>query len=329
MSFTRKIPKIILHFAFWISIYLAIAYQNIDAPPIHHLYFLRDLVIWAIAAYINLYLLLPYFFLRKKYLSYTILLIINILAIAFVLTLFRNFTEKSATIVFLANILDTFFAIIIIASLKLLRDNSRKQMQIKTLENAKLTTELSLLKAQINPHFFFNSLNNLYGMVLQNRNKQASNMILKLSNLMRYVLESNTKEVVSLEDEVKFIQNYLALEQIRLSQDFDIHFEISLTHQNTKIPPLLFITLVENVFKHAITQHTEKGFAHFSLSLQDTQLFFEAKNSLPTHQTNTAEKTGTGLQNLRKRLEILYPHKYTLSIEKTEKMYQINLFFEL
>lgn len=189
------------------------------------------------------------------------------------MSFFRKFPPEKATIVFLASVLDTFFSIIVTGSLKLLRDNNQKQKQINSIENAKLKAELALLKVQINPHFFFNSLNNLYGMVLKNRNKQASEAILKLSDLMRYMLESNQEEKVSLSKEIKFIQNYLALEQIRISQDFDIQFEISLSHQNIEIPPLLLIPLVENIFKHVVNQHTEKGFIVFFEFTRQTTIF--------------------------------------------------------
>lgn len=324
-----SITKVFPHFAFWGSFFLLFIYQNPNATWQEYLENLQILSVIGIAIYINLYLLLPLFF-SKKYFLYFILLTVNILLIAFLLTLItQDFFNNSKGSGFFQNVINTFSLILLTSGLKFFRDNNRKQIQIKVLENAKLKAELSLLKAQINPHFFFNSLNNLYGMILHNRNQQATETILKLSDLMRYVLESSQEEMVSLNAETKFLQNYLALEKIRISQEIDIQFEISLSNTTTEIPPLLFISLVENVFKHAVTQHTHKGFAHFSLSLQDKQLFFEAKNSLSKHSLKDIEKSGRGLENLQKRLEILYPNRHHLSIEKDENMYQVTLFIEL
>lgn len=323
------IKKVLPHFAFWGGFFLIFVYQNPNASWQDYLVNLKFLGLLSIAIYINLYLLLPLFF-SKKYFLYFALLIINVLLVAFLLTIsIGNFTNPEKGTSFLQNVINVFSIILLTSGLKFFRDNNRKQIQIKALENAKLKAELSLLKAQINPHFFFNSLNNLYGMILHHRNQQATETILKLSDLMRYILESNQQETVSLQSEITFLQNYLALEKIRISQEIDIQFETSLSDIQIEIPPLLFIALVENVFKHAVTQHTHKGFAYFSLSLQDKQLFFEAKNSRSKHYLAETQKSGRGLENLQKRLDILYPQKHTLNIEKSEEIYQVNLFIEL
>lgn len=326
---SKTFIKIFPHLIFWVGLFLLFVYQNPKSAWQDYLDNLMILATISIAIYVNLYLLLPLFF-SKKYGLYFILLLTNILVVGFLLTLaVGGFGKEAKGTDFFQNTINVFFLILLTSGLKFFREYNRKQMQVKILENAKLKAELDLLKAQINPHFLFNSLNSLYGMVLENHNQQASETILKLSDLMRYILESNQKEKVSLTEEVKFIQNYLALEQIRISPEIEIRLDTSLKKEDIDIPPLLFIPLVENVFKHAINQHIDKGFAHFSLSLQHQQLFFETKNSLPLHQFDDKQSSGTGLKNLEKRLALLYPNRHNLSIEKDEAIYQVNLFIEL
>jgi LytS/YehU family sensor histidine kinase len=191
-------------------------------------------------------------------------------------------------------------------------------------EKEQLKTELSLLKAQVNPHFLFNTLNNLYGLILQNENLQAAEITLKLSDLMRYLLESSKTERISLQKEIKFLEDYLVLEKIRLSAQADIRFVVYGLEKDIFVAPLFFIPFVENAFKHGLQSISESSFAHFSLSIQGKDLFFEAVNSVGQNIT-TPEKSGTGLENLRKRLELLYPEKHLLEVEKNEGIFKVIL----
>lgn len=217
-----------------------------------------------------------------------------------------------------------FFFVVITSSLKFLREFLRKQELLIKSENEQLKTELSLLKSQVNPHFLFNTLNNLYGLILQNQNSQAAEITLKLSDLMRYILESSKTEKVSLKKEIKFLEDYLALEKIRLSQQADICLEVSGIESDVFVAPLLFIPLVENAFKHGFQTLSKDSFAHFSLALQGNELYFEAHNSVGKTIENQA-KSGTGLDNLRKRLALIYPTKHFLEIEEKENSFKLTL----
>jgi LytS/YehU family sensor histidine kinase len=145
---------------------------------------------------------------------------------------------------------------------------------------------------------------------------------------MRYLLDSSKAETVSLRAEIRFLEDYVSLEKIRLSKNADIQFEVSGIDEDVFIPPLLFIPLVENAFKHGLNTLSVENYAHFALSVQSNGLFFEAKNSLG-NAMDTQPQSGTGLNNLRKRLHLLYPEKHQLVIEKSVRLFKAILHIEL
>jgi LytS/YehU family sensor histidine kinase len=145
---------------------------------------------------------------------------------------------------------------------------------------------------------------------------------------MRYLLESSKTDKVSLKKEIQFLEDYLSLEKIRLSKNTDIRFEVSGIVSDVLIAPLLFIPLVENAFKHGLNTITADSFDHFSLSVQGKDLFFEAKNSLGKSLENSPE-SGTGIANLRKRLQLIYPNKHLLDIQKSNDEYKVVLHIQL
>ncbi len=328
----KKINKhltILIHLFFWSGFLLLFYFQNKDTTIIEYAKLMSILIIASIAVYSNLYVLFPTYFNKKKFTTYTILLTLLIIITALLTTYLFSTQKINIFYAFLQNIVNIFFFIVITSGLKFFRDNNRNQLQIKELENVQLNTELSLLKSQINPHFLFNSLNNLYGLILHNKNQVAAKNILSLSELMRYVLESSNQKEVVLHEEIRFINNYLDLERIRLPNRIDIRFDVSLSSDTIEISPLLFIPMIENAFKHGIDHHTQKAFLHFSLSVQGNELFFEAKNSLSDITIREEHVSGKGLINLQKRLDILYPNKHSLSIEKDKKTYAIILILDL
>jgi LytS/YehU family sensor histidine kinase len=195
-------------------------------------------------------------------------------------------------------------------------------------ENEQLKTELSLLKSQVNPHFLFNTLNNLYGLIIQNHNTEASEITLKLSDLMRYTLKSSKQLSVSLKDEIKFVEDYLAIEKIRLANNVQIIFEYSGLDKNILIAPLLFIPMVENVFKHGMQNISQENYIHLFLSIQGNELFFEVQNSI-LGSADKQFKSGTGLSNLRKRLQLNYPQKHQLDINISDNNFKAILYIQL
>jgi len=192
---------------------------------------------------------------------------------------------------------------------------------ILTLKNEKAKTELLHLKSQVNPHFFFNTLNNLYGLVGTDV-KKAQDLILKLSDMMRYSIYEGEKDTVSLEEEVEYLKNYIELHKMRYRKEIDIKF-INDVSENLKVMPLLFIILLENAFKHGVENLRENAYVHINLKSENNQIFFDIENNFdPTIET---EHKGIGLDNLNRRLELVYPKNHTLSFSKTNDVYKAQL----
>lgn len=204
---------------------------------------------------------------------------------------------------------------------------NKKTRQLRTLEREKATAELSLLKQQINPHFFFNTLNNLYALSLE-KDDAASDLILKLSQLMRYVIYKGQEDLVKLKDEVQYLEDYIDLQRLRVKQPLDLQFTVKPFESNIKVPPLLLIILVENAFKHGVEPSDKGGYVYLDLEIKDEKLIFSCINSIDRDAAQVYKK-GIGLSNLRERLNILYPGTYDLLLEKDQEKFVAKLEVEL
>jgi sensor histidine kinase YesM len=185
---------------------------------------------------------------------------------------------------------------------------AKQNNRIVSLEKEKSTTELEMLKQQLNPHFFFNTLNNLYALSLQ-QSSQTAESILRLSELMRYVIYKGQEAQVDISDEIKYVEDYIQLQQIRLRKKPDLQFTKQLSAETMQVAPLLLIVFVENAFKHGIEPAEERAYLHLHLSCSSRQLYFSCENSF---EGAAPEQGGIGLSNLRKRLALLYPGQHAL-----------------
>ncbi len=185
--------------------------------------------------------------------------------------------------------------------------------------------ELLHLKSQVNPHFFFNTLNNLYGLVGTDKEK-AQKLILKLSDMMRYSIYEGEKEYVALEEEIQFLQNYIELHQMRYRKEITIKFEENI-NSDQKITPLLFIILLENAFKHGVENLRENAFIEIKITSEDNKVQFSIVNNFDPDEI--PEKAGIGLKNLKRRLELMYPNRHQLIFSKKENIYETYLTLEL
>lgn len=196
---------------------------------------------------------------------------------------------------------------------------------LKTLQADKAKTELALLKSQINPHFFFNTLNNLYGLVVE-KSEKAPEVVLKLSDMMRYTIYEGKEDSVLLSDEISYLESYIELHKIRYQKQVEILF----THEvqdGLKVAPLLFINLLENAFKHGIEKMCANAFIHLRMQSKGKQLFFRIENNFDGLASNN--NNGIGLENLKKRLDYLYPNQYELIVEEKESIFKVQLNLEL
>ena len=193
------------------------------------------------------------------------------------------------------------------------------------LKNERAKTELLHLKSQVNPHFFFNTLNNLYGLVGTDT-KKAQELILKLSDLMRYSIYEGEKEVVTLKEEVDYLKNYIELHKMRYHKSIDVKFKIEI-EDDYKVMPLLFIILLENAFKHGVENLSKDAYVDINIESKNNKVFFEIENNFDVSLTK--EDKGIGLKNLKRRLELVYPKKHTLSFSTKENVYKAKLTLQL
>jgi two-component system LytT family sensor kinase len=275
-------------------------------------------------------------FLSKNYGVYLALTLLSTLVVSIILfgldyywiapEIFQEQASLSMGIIyhFVLCIISTFT----ILSLFLVRQYS-KELQ-KRNETQLLLSQMSLkfLHAQLNPHFFFNMFNNLYGVSLTEPARTPA-LILKLSELMRYQLESGNKEFADINEEIRFIENYVAMEKERVGKRCSIicQFPDEGALQNYKIATLILITLVENAFKHSVTI-VGKWFVNIAISIQDDKLIVNISNSL-ADESMSSSSTGIGLQNIRERLKILYDGSYSLATIVERKSFQVTLTIKL
>ena len=189
------------------------------------------------------------------------------------------------------------------------------------LRHERKKTELLHLKSQVNPHFFFNTLNNLYGLIKSDPEK-AGELVLKLSAIMRYSIYKAQNEYVTLEEEVEYLNNYIELHKMRYHKHIDVDFQVDIK-EGYRVMPLLFIILLENAFKHGVENLREKAFVHLVLTTADNEIHFEIKNNFD--DSMAPEGPGIGLKNLKRRLELAYENKYQLKLAQHNGEYLAEL----
>ncbi len=200
-------------------------------------------------------------------------------------------------------------------------ESTRKQM-----ENDKLANELKFLKAQINPHFLFNTLNNLYYLAYS-QSANTTEVIAKLSQMMRYMIYDSNYPKVPLSKEIEYMQNYISLERMRLNNEVPIDFTIEGDTAPILVTPLIFITFLENAFKHGVSANTAGSWVKIHFKVNDNEIVYTVENSKLKNALPEKEKSGFGLQNLQRRLELSYPGSYQVKTDDQADRYfaQLNL----
>jgi two-component system, LytTR family, sensor histidine kinase AlgZ len=221
----------------------------------------------------------------------------------------------------------TLFIVLFVAMLKFVEDWFELEAKKKEIENEKLVAELRFLKAQINPHFLFNTLNNLYSLAFMN-SPNTTVVIDKLSQMMRYMMYDSNHAKVSLDKEIDYMHNYISLEKLRLNNEVPIAFKINGNTEGVQIVPLILITFLENAFKHGVSNNSENAWVNIFIKVEDKQCTYKVENSKIPKNTNNEEKSGIGLQNLQRRLALSYPNNYELKVEEEDK-YSVELMINL
>lgn len=210
-------------------------------------------------------------------------------------------------------------------ALRLVTNSFQLERMKKALENEKLNAELAFLKSQINPHFLFNSLNNIYSLAYQKSDK-APEAILKLSEIMRYMLYESNVEKVSLEDEINYLESYIDLQKLRVKDHVNLELTVHVDNFQHRVMPMLLISFLENVFKHGITTDEENPI-RILVEVQHGRLHFKAQNK--KSNLNKDKTGGIGMSNLKRRLELGYPDRHSLSLQDNGDYYSSELFVYL
>ncbi|MGB5981970.1 MAG: histidine kinase [Nonlabens sp.] len=207
----------------------------------------------------------------------------------------------------------------------LIAEQIRSKRKLDKVEEEKTLTEIAILKSQLNPHFFFNTLNNLYSISITEQDKTPK-MLLMLSDLMRYTIYKGKEKQVTLNEEWEYINNYVALHKIRYKTEPSIVLNSQFDEYNFRIPPLMLIVLVENAFKHGVEKLEMNAFVEINLVAHKNEIIFEVKNNFE-NSNNAIE--GIGLSNLKRRLNLEYPNRHTLEITNTNNLFNAKLRLEL
>ena len=328
------------HLLFWLAYYVLtlILYMSFHEKMtlINCIMYLIFLVFQASFAYLNIYVLIPRFLFAKRYKTYAFFLFLTIVACSgFVMVLdeiyhfFKTgswragdmpvFTKENLAVGFIQET----YLIGMVTGMKFVKDSILNQQWMKEKEKHYLETELKFLRSQIHPHFFFNTLNNIYSLTLK-KSDEAPGIILKLSDLMSYMLYESNVPLVPLSKEIDYLQNYLDVEQLRFGQRLSVSFTRTGFIDEVNIPPMILILFLENSFKHGVKNNISKIHIEISLKIDTEFLYFRVDNPV-TEDLVPVENKGIGLTNVRRRLDLLYGDNYTLDIRTDEAKFSVSL----
>lgn len=312
---------------------LFFSFYNVRRPGFY-LQIMSFFPVEIVLIYINFYVLMPRFLFAKKYWIYGILLLAGIAIVAFVNVMiamsyarqgYREFMESAqfSRQVYFGRMMELFYVVGFTSSIKLARNWMSHLQWIKEKEKQYLETELNFLKSQIQPHFFFNTLNNLYSLTLK-KSDQAPEVVLKLSDLMSYMLYESGSGRVALDKEIAYLRNYIDVEKLRFGHRLDVSFDTEGNIEQVFIPPMVLILFLENSFKHGVKNNVDYIHITISLKIEKGFLYFRVTNPVSMHGPNPARE-GIGLKNVRRRLDLLFGKNYTLHTEEKDQQYMVSL----
>ena len=283
--------------------------------------------------YLNLKLLFPVLLEKRKYILYCIsVLALIALGSGFYIILFNSWIDYIFSgyyfIAYYGFFDISLYFVIYIFTTSLLR-LARGWFQLQEIEKEKTLAELKALKSQVNPHFLFNSLNSIYSLARKNPT-QVPEKIIQLSDLMRHIIYDSDVDFIPLSKEVEMVRNYIELQNLRTSENEKIRFELIGEIEGKKVAPLIFLPFVENSFKHGLKSGAENAFVKIKLEVSGNNLNFEIENSKgqPIEPENS-KYNGIGIENVKKRLDLIYPGTYSLEIADSEKTYKVMLHLQI
>jgi len=326
---------VLLHLSFW-WVYLSFfLYQITSRDWERVLTITTNQVFFALLiSYLNYFIFLPRFLAHKKVwqylmefiLPFALLMLMRIHVERYLIDGYSHQEEYLYRTRFVVQLITTnLFIVIFVGMLRFAEGWFEFEAKKKEIENEKLSAELNFLKAQINPHFLFNTLNNLYYLAYT-KSENTTEVIAKLSQMMRYMIYDSNYPQVPLTKEIEYMQNYISLERLRLNNQIPIKFDIKGSPDTILITPLIFITFLENAFKHGVTNTSTGAWVNISIELNGKECIYMVENS-KIIRTNPIkeEKSGFGLQNVQRRLELSYPGQFQLRFEDKPDRYFVQL----
>jgi len=333
-SFLQRHRILVLHLSFWCvyfsfffyqigfsrrddDVNLMRAFQN----TVSHVCFVAS------AAYLNYFVCLPRFLKHKNIPRYFFEFSVPFAALVFITVQVKRFQNDGIGYFYSQKfivqlVVGSLFIVVFIALLKFVEDWFELEAKKKALENEKLNAELRFLKAQINPHFLFNTLNNLYALAFA-QSPNTTEVIAKLSQMMRYMIYDSNHLKVPLNKEIEYMENYISLEKLRLNEQIPIDFTVEGDPKTIQLVPLILIAFLENAFKHGVSNNAKDAWIRINIALQGQKLVYTIQNSKLSDKQH--EPSGIGLQNVRRRLELSYAGNYSLDIHDEQKRYAVRL----
>jgi len=327
------------HILFWV-VYFLINFVRWGSYFNDFVYSLKsnlvEFTIHIILTYFHIYYLIPKLVLKRKSTLYFISAIVS-LTVVYIARTELNMLLVTSNIWpeaigaqkaysfnhIVAVTIGEIYVVALVTALKLTSDWIYERKKNESLKQLQLKTELKYLKSQIQPHFFFNTLNNLYYLTIE-KSEKAPDVVLKLSEIMQYVLYDVKEPEIGLLSEINYIQSYLELERLRHGDKITSEIEIKGNIDDISIPPLLLLPFIENCFKHGSKNNDAVSLdIHFE-NIKNKQLLFSAKNNFNVSNINT-EKQGIGIENVRRRLELLYKNKYSLETKIIDNTFNVLL----
>ncbi|MCC5930063.1 MAG: histidine kinase [Cyclobacteriaceae bacterium] len=350
------IKTILSHLVFWIGYFAFLLFYLSGRTP-SEIALLRSilfLMLQMIFAYTNVYFLMPRFFLEKRYVEYIFIVLVIFVGLFFIYDLIdketmpqyresmaRKFAgnrggpqggymSKFMFIHFrvIMNIILTTAIYLLSTAYTMISEANRREKEAALLKSEKLNSELKFLKSQINPHFLFNALNNIYALTVI-KSDDAPSVILKLSDMLRYIIYDCNEDHVALKKEITYINNFIDLQKLKEEKQGSVEVDFEKADGGLLIAPLIFIPFIENSFKHSKIEDHESGWIRLKLETKDKLLIFEVLNSIPTSPHSKDAHGGIGLENVRKRLGLLYPGRHELQISEEEELFSVKLEIQL
>ncbi len=328
----------ILHLVFWFVKYISLAHELFQdsrlTVPRAYLDAFWVMFFQAVTVYTMVYYFFPKFFHHKKYAQFFLLTLGLLIATSFLSMIISEYTTRlffnpnhhaRYLTIFISAAIDTFIVVFIFLMTWLFIYFYDKDRKNKIIENERLTTELNFLKAQLNPHFLFNAINSVYVLIEEDKDL-ASRTLLKFSSLLRYQLYECNSNITTIENEINFIKDYIELEKVRNNINISVNVNFPKAGIYVQIAPFLLIPFVENAFKH-LSKYTDKpNSIYVDMTIEDDSLTFVVENTFEDKSAFLLnDKQGIGLQNVKRRLELLYHNAHVLKIEQTNNIYKVKL----